>query len=40
MVSTGYNPVRVSAPRRIASLPDIKDKKFKHVSYNANLCTM
>jgi len=22
MVSTGYNPVRVSAPRRIASLPD------------------
>lgn len=30
MVSTGYNPRRVSAPRRIASLPDPKERR-KHI---------
>lgn len=27
MVSTGYNPRKVSAPRRIASLPEPHDRK-------------
>ena len=30
MVSTGYNPLRVSAPRRIASLPEETEK---HIEY-------
>jgi hypothetical protein len=29
MVSTGYNPLRVSAPRRIASLPEETEKHIK-----------
>lgn len=38
MVSTGYNPVKVSAPRRIASLPDIKERrKFRHESCESYL---